>query len=285
MKKTLFVLLSSCLIFVDAFAVTSRTGRSAVNTGMQNSNNMGASARERQSDFKTGPIILNDNTGTPTPNEPEQPDEPTIDPMLEEIARQRNICMSNNVGISNTFVWADRNSDTSNYMYMVENIDYPENNACFVKVDLKSSDGRIDLSDIKSKYFIMGTGITCGQWADESVLEQRILDATKKGRTWGTVAATVGGAGLGVGAMEAFGNRIIGGAVMGQKDLEGQELLRSQLLSLKKSNKTEYDKIYNALETLESECNNKTVWTGNTQKPAECDPSKNVFLGLKDKLK
>ncbi|MBQ7056079.1 MAG: hypothetical protein IJN91_04075 [Alphaproteobacteria bacterium] len=285
MKKTLFVLLSSCLIFVDAFAVTSRTGRSAVNTGMQNSNNMGASARERQSDFKTGPIILNDNTGTPTPNEPEQPDEPTIDPMLEEIARQRNICMSNNVGISNTFVWADRNSDTSNYMYMVENIDYPENNACFVKVDLKSSDGRIDLSDIKSKYFIMGTGITCGQWADESVLEQRILDATKKGRTWGTVAATVGGAGLGVGAMEAFGNRIIGGAVMGQKDLEGQELLRSQLLSLKKSNKTEYNKIYNALETLESECNNKSVWTGSTKKPAECDPSKNVFLGLKDKLK
>lgn len=285
MKKTLFVLLSSCLIFVDAFAVTSRTGRSAVNTGMQNSNNMGASARERQSDFKTGPIILNDNTGTPTPNEPEQPDEPTIDPMLEEIARQRNICMSNNVGISNTFVWADRNSDTSNYMYMVENIDYPENNACFVKVDLKSSDGRIDLSDIKSKYFIMGTGITCGQWADESVLEQRILDATKKGRTWGTVAATVGGAGLGVGAMEAFGNRIIGGAVMGQKDLEGQELLRSQLLSLKKSNQTEYKKIYSALETLESECNNKTVWTGNTQKPAECDPNKNIFLGLKDKLK
>ena len=98
------------------------------------------------------------------------------------------------------------------------------------------------------------------------------------------IPATVGGAGLGVGAMEAFGNRIIGGAVMGQKDLEGQELLRSQLLSLKKSNKTEYNKIYNALETLESECNNKSVWTGNTQPPAECDPS-NIFLGLKDKLK
>lgn len=281
MKKTLFIIFASCLIFTDLFAVTSRNGRSTVNTGMVNSNNMGSSARERQSDFKTGPIILPNNTDPSTPNKPQ---EPTVDPMLEEIARQRNICVSNNVGISNTFVWADRNSDTSNYMYMVENLDYPENNVCFVKVDLKSSDNRIDLSDMKSKYFVMGSGITCGQWANETVLEQRILDATKKGRTWGTVAAAVGGAGLGVGAMETFGNRIIGGAVMGQKDLEGQELLRSQLLALKKSDKAEYDKIYNALETLEKECNNKKVWTAGTKKPAECDPS-NMFIGLKDKLK
>lgn len=281
MKKTLFIIFASCLIFTDLFAVTSRNSRSTVNTGMVNSNNMGSSARERQSDFKTGPIILPNNTD---PGTPDKPQEPTVDPMLEEIARQRNICVSNNVGISNTFVWADRNSDTSNYMYMVENLDYPENNVCFVKVDLKSSDNRIDLSDMKSKYFVMGSGITCGQWANETVLEQRILDATKKGRTWGTVAAAVGGAGLGVGAMETFGNRIIGGAVMGQKDLEGQELLRSQLLALKKSDKAEYDKIYKALETLEKECNNKNVWTTGTKKPAECDPS-NMFIGLKDKLK
>ena len=40
---------------------------------------------------------------------------PDVDPMLEEIARQRNICLSNNIGISNTFVWADRNSDVTNY--------------------------------------------------------------------------------------------------------------------------------------------------------------------------
>ena len=166
---------------------------------------------------------------------------------------------------------------------MVENVDNPENNACFVKVDMKSSDARIDMSDVKSKYFLMGSGITCGNWVDEKILEERILEATKKGRTWGTIASAVGGASVGVGAMELFGNKLIGGKVEGQKALDGQELLRSQLLALKKSNKAEYDRVYSALETLEAECKSE-VWE-KAIKPVDCDATKNLFIGLKDKLK
>ena len=291
MKKYLICLLS-CLFVLDAGAVTARSGRATSGQPMT----LGMSGRTRQSDFKTGPIKLQGNKAVipgaptapdtpvdPTPDTPVDPT-PDVDPMLEEIARQRNICLSNNIGISNTFVWADRNSDVTNYAYMVENVENPENNVCFVKVDMRSSDGRVDLSDIKSKYFVMGSGINCGSWADEKVLEERILDATKKGRTWGTIASVVGGAGAGVGAMELFGNRLIGGKVEGQKALDGQELLRSQLLALKKSNKAEYDRIYSALETLEAECK-KLEALENATKLDDCDADKNLFIGLKDKLK
>lgn len=284
MKKYL-ICLFSCLVVLDAEAVTSRAGR-AVPTPVMLPVGMGSSARQRQGDFKTGPIPLQ-NEAAPVvpvlPDTPVEPEEPEVNPVLEEIARQRSICLSNNIGISNTFVWADKNSNVSNYTYMVENVDNPENNACFVKVDMKSSDARIDMSDVKSKYFLMGSGITCGNWVDEKILEERILEATKKGRTWGTIASAVGGAGVGVGAMELFGNKLIGGKVEGQKALDGQELLRSQLLALKKSNKAEYDRIYSALEILEAECKSD-VWK-NATKPADCDATKNLFLGLKDTLK
>lgn len=295
MKKYLICLLA-CLFVLDAGAVTARSGRATSGQPMT----LGMSGRARQSDFKTGPIKLQGNKAVipgaptapdtpddpipdvdPTPDTPVDPT-PDVDPMLEEIARQRNICLSNNIGISNTFVWADRNSDVTNYAYMVENVENPANNVCFVKVDMRSSDGRVDLSDIKSKYFVMGSGINCGQWADEKVLEERILDATKKGRTWGTIASVVGGAGAGVGAMELFGNKLIGGKVQGQKALEGQELLRSQILALEKTNKAEYDRIVNALDVLEKECKSD-VWNGGN-KPADCDAN-NPFIGLRAKLK
>jgi hypothetical protein len=55
------------------------------------------------------------------------------------------------------------------------------------------------------------------------------LDAKKTKRTWGTVAGAVGGAAVGVGAMELFGNKLIGGAVQGQKSLSGDDLLYSQM--------------------------------------------------------
>lgn len=298
MKKIQFFVLF-CLFFVvtDVMAVTARSGRSGA---MMPTVTVPGSARSRQGDFKTGPIKLQGSAGgaesnvsdTPTvpeisdkPSVPDVQEKPTVDPMLEEIARQRNICISNNVGISNTFVWADRNSDTSNYAYMIENVENPENNVCFVKVDMRSSDGRVDLSDVKSKYFVMGTDMTCGKWVDEKILEERVLEATKKGRTWGTIAAVVGGAGVGVAAMETFGNKLIGGKVQGQKALEGQDLLRSWILELEKSNKAEYDKIIAALDKLEAECASD-IWSADgVEKLDDCDPNKNDFIGLRVKLK
>lgn len=176
-------------------------------------------------------------------------------------------CLSNNIGVGNTFVWASRYSNTANYASMVEDVNNPENNVCFVLVSVKSNDPKISVSDVPEKYFQMGQNITCGSWADEETLRQRILDAKKSARTWATVGGVVGGAGVGVGAMELFGNRLIGGSVMGQKALEGDQQLLAQLRALKQQSPTEFEQVMDALETLKKECDG---WQGDG-KPSECD--------------
>jgi len=165
---------------------------------------------------------------------------------------ERNACINNNNGIGNTFVWASRYSDTSNYATMTEDTDNPQNNVCFTRVELKSDDAKISVADIPAKYFMWGETVECGSWADEKEMEKRILDAKKGARVGGIVASTVGGAGLGVGVMELFGNRLIDGKVMGQKakNLSKADLYRSQLLVYKEKNPTEYYNIVNALKTL-----------------------------------
>ena len=69
--------------------------------------------------------------------------------------------------------------------------------------------------------------------------------------------------------MELFGNRLIGGSVMGQKqkDLSADEQLVMQLRALKNQNRSEFDQIMNALETLKEECD---AWQGDN-KPSECN--------------
>lgn len=183
-----------------------------------------------------------------------------------EYEKQKAACLNNNIGIGNTFVWASRYSNTNNYASMVEDVANPENNVCFVLVGLKSNDSRISVSDIPEKYFQMGQNITCGSWADADMLRQRILDAKKSGRAWATVGGAVGGAGLGVGVMELFGNRLIGGDVMGQKALQGDAQLIAQLRALKNQDRSSFDQIISALETLQKECDS---WEGDN-KPAEC---------------
>ena len=168
--------------------------------------------------------------------------------------KERLACMSNNIGVGNTFVWASRTSNLGNYSSMIEDTENPDNNVCFVRVELKSNDSRINVSDFGAQYFEMGQRITCGSWANEEKLQNRILDAKKSARTWATVGGAVGGAAIGVGSMELFGNKLIGGAVQGQAALEGTELLRSQLLVLKKNNQSEYNKIISELKTIKAEC-------------------------------
>ena len=167
---------------------------------------------------------------------------------------ERNACINNNIGVGNTnmFVWASKYSNTSNYAMMTEDVDNPQNNVCFARVELKSDDSKISVADVPAKYFQWGETIECGSWADEKEMEKRILDAKKGARIGGIVASTVGGAGLGVGIMEAFGNRVINGKVMGQKDenLSDVDLYRSQLLVLKEKNRAEYDRIVKDLKTV-----------------------------------
>jgi hypothetical protein len=177
--------------------------------------------------------------------------------------KERNACMSNNIGIGNTFVWASRYSNLNNYSSMVEDTIEPENNTCFVKVELASDDSRIDLSGIAGKYFEMGRAITCGAWTDTEDMRQRILDAKKTARVWGTVGASVGGAALGVGAMELFGNKAIGGKVEGQAALSGDQLIRSQVLVLKNDNVAEYNRFISQIKILKEECE-KSAWNNTT---------------------
>lgn len=220
------------------------------------------------------------NTGVATTDKSSIRVEPTKDsvsePEEDTREKERLACISNNIGVGNTFVWASRYSNTANYATMVEDTENPENNVCFVKVEVKSSDSKINVSDIPSKYFVMGNNITCGSWADEETLRQRILDAKKTARTWATVGGVVGGAGLGVGLMELFGNEIIGGAVEGQNALTGDELLLSQLRVLKKDSPSEFNDIMDALEVLDKECNN-SIWD-NTEKPDVCDDYNYKYL-------
>ena len=122
---------------------------------------------------------------------------------------ERNACLNNNIGIGNTFVWASRYSNLSDYSSMIEDTENPENNVCFVRVEIKSSDEtRISVADIEPKYFQWGEEIECGSWVDAKEMEKRILEARKGARIGGIVASTVGGAGLGAGIMELFGNKM-----------------------------------------------------------------------------
>lgn len=179
------------------------------------------------------------------------PDTKPVEPEIDRREEERNACLNNNIGVANTFVWASRYSDTSNYTNMVEDTKNPQNNVCFVRVELKSDDAsRVSVSDIPAKYFMWGQNVECGSWADASVIEKRILDARKGARVGGVIASSIGGAGVGVGAMELFGNKLIGGKVQGQKSLEGAALYKSQLLVYKEKNPTEYNSIINALKTL-----------------------------------
>ena len=193
--------------------------------------------------------------------------------------KERTACVSNNIGMSNTFVWASRYSDTSNYATMVEDVEEPENNTCFVKTALKSKDPKINVSNVPAKYFEMGQVVTCGDWADYDTLKQHILDVKKKGRTLGTVASVVAGAGLGVGAMELFGNEMIGGDVEGQynKNLSETQVLRSQLLTLKTENEAEYKRFISKLGELKKKCEEYEKNYTADDMPDACSKYKGLF--------
>ena len=285
MRKVLFCLFCVFLSGVVDAAQTGRMGRNVV--GLEKSAdssyratvdkvNVGVSVEDKE---YPAAAVWNKELSNVVVDKPTV----TVDPELEKIKKQREICISNNIGVSNTFVWAAKNSNTDSYVNMIEDIENPKNNTCYVKVDLKTSDNRIDISDIKSKYFEMGRSVTCGAWVDEEILKDRILDGKKKARNLGVVASVVGGAGVGVGAMELFGNKLIGGKVMGQKSLEGQELILSQIKVLEKENKTEYNRVVKALEDLEQGC--REAGSLGDHNLSDCDEQINPFIGLLEKLK
>jgi len=177
-------------------------------------------------------------------------------PVVDMREAERNACINNNIGIGNTFVWASRYSDTSNYANMIEDSEHPENNVCFVRVELKSSnESRIKVSDIEPRYFMWGEPIKCGSWVSKKEMEKRILDARKGARIGGIVASTVAGVGLGIGAMELFGNKLIGGKVQGQKSVSGKTLYKNKLVSMKEKNSPGFSEYKQDLAVMAQACN------------------------------
>lgn len=270
--------LTVILLALPAMAAMPATGRGRAAARNTNDN-------ARAGTLVSAPVVAsanrNETDGAQNNTETQQPAETSQVADIQQVAqvntyeRDKAACIQNNIGVGDTFVWASRYSSAQDYVSLVEDVKKPENNVCFVKVSLSSADARIDVSDIEDKYFLMGDTITCGEWADKAMLKQRILDAKKKGRTWATVGAAVGGAGLGVGAMELFGNDLL--AKAGVSSVEGQEglddetdLLCSQLKVLQKENKPQYDAIKQELRTLRNNCEN-TNWDGEVAKPGNCN--------------
>lgn len=200
-------------------------------------------------------------------------DLPVVTPATEENAQEekepekdmreaeRNACINNNIGMGNTFVWASKYSDTSNYANMVEDAENPENNVCFVKVELNSTnESRIKVADIEPKYFMWDETIKCGSWVNKKDMEKRILNARKGERIGGIVASTVGGAGLGVGAMELFGNKLIGGKVEGQKSAKKETLYKN---ALKKKTGAELEEYRGYLVLVNNACKSGNWYSEN----------------------
>lgn len=284
MKKIVsFVAL--CLVVMPAFAATSRGGRSVAAQMAQSRRGVGmVNTAPMAVAPVNAPAVVTDvapveTTAGGAPVAALPPQKPMA-PVVDNRDKEREACINNNIGIGNTFVWASRYSNTADYAQMVEDVENPDNNICFVKVEVKSSDPRVSTHDVPSKYFEMGRDITCGDWTNEEMLKQRILDAKKTARTWGTVGGAVGGAGLGVGIMEWFGNDLIGGAVIGQEALSGNELLKSQLLVLKDKNITQYNDFVNtACEFIEA-CNDPVWNEAGVSRPAECNGNADNYQRL-----
>lgn len=293
--KSVLSLIAMCMVAASAIAaapnMTPATGRGRASM----SNQMMAAPRAVASKNQLSGIAYQSGT-VATPTVPAAPvatpdDKLAVTPDEMKPAekdmreREKRACLQNNIGIGNTFVWASRYSNLGSYSTMIEDVEEPENNTCFVKVELKSDDPKISVADVPSKYFEMGRDITCGEWADYDNLKSRILDAKKSARTWATVGGAVGGAAIGVGAMELFGNKLIGGKVMGQKDLEGLELLESQLAVLKKDNEVDYNRFIEHLGNLKCACDD-SKWPDASKKPAACTEYEYAFAlpGVNNKM-
>ena len=212
--KKYFSAVALCMLVIPAFGA----GRSMVG-------NMKPASRAVVSPVNQVNTVSNDNvvvTDTADANRAVKTESTEKKTQKVNRDKEKKACVSNNIGIGNTFVWAAKGSNVSNYANMVEDTENPENNVCYVLVGMRSDDTRINTSDIQPQYFEWGNTITCGSWIDEAKMEERILEAKKSARTWGTIGGAVGGAGIGVGAMELFGNKLLSG-VDGLGKLQGQK--------------------------------------------------------------
>ena len=250
MKKT-FILLLGILIAMPTFAVQVNT--TPKRTGSASRSMVGTlHLTDKKSSLKFDKTLPGTNNNAKPEPEPEPEPEP------DNRDAERNACLANNIGVGNTFVWASKFSNTSNYSSMIEDVEHPENNVCFVRVELRSFDPSVRLSDMGAKYFPTQTTVNCGSWVNKSDLEKRILDAKKSGRVWATIGGSMGGAGIGVGSMELFGNKLLDKAglnsVQGQKS-EAVSKTDMFIIQLKeKKDNSAYEQVVELLKTMKKLC-------------------------------
>lgn len=280
MRNALLSCIVSMLCVLDAWAISAPTA---------------SSRRPNQTSTARGSVSwahlpMTSQQTTPTPPTESKPDvetpeitptpEPT--PMPKPTNPERDACLARAATTFDTYVWASKNSNPTSYYSMREDTSNPDNNACFIKVSVTNTDERIDTHDIPSRYFMVGQRAKCGDWLDEQDLEQRILDATKKGRIAGAVATSLVSAGVGVGiaegAMKIAENKGSTSKLMGQKNLTDKDLLKSQLLKLRRTAPTQYNELIEAMKILDRNCDEE--WTNNNCKPVACDETKNLFRNL-----
>lgn len=280
--KSLVSFVAMCLIVTSASAIApAGQGRRTMAAQMAPASQRATASTNQLSAMASMSVSANNPTATITNDKSSVRVEETVATIptpVDTREKEKKACISNNIGVGNTFVWASRYSNVNNYASMVEDTESPENNTCFVKVELRSDDSRISVADVPAQYYEMGRDITCGAWADEGTLKKRILDAKKSARTWGTVAGVVGGAGLGVGIMELFGNKLIGGSVQGQKALKDEELIRSQLLAIKGDAK--YKSFIDHVRALKRECESEVWADAANKKPDACNFDYNYLLSI-----
>ena len=256
MKKILFLCVG-CFAVSNAIGVPAGRGRVSMSEQMLGGAPVATSSRATVSRAQISAMAL-ENGRVPADvsasNLAVTPEQMLPAAKTEEYKSKRNACVANNVGAGDTFVWASRYSNVNDYTSMVEDVEEPDNNVCFVKITLKSDDEKVDLSDVEGRYFQMGRNIVCGSWLNKSDIEQRILDAKKTGRVLGSVGAAVAGAGVGVGAMELFGNKAIGGKVEGQKSMSDIDFWKLKLNELKSAEPEKYKEFVNELKNLKLAC-------------------------------
>ena len=174
--KSLFVCILGLLVATGADAATSRGRKSMAGQMMDESR--AVASKNQISAMAMGNASAQNVSVNPGAVEAKNTDVEAALAVTPEVMKpapkdnrdkEKRACLANNVGVGNTFVWASRYSNLNDYSMMVEDIEEPDNNTCFVRVELKSNDSKISVVDIPGKYYEMGRDISCGEWADAEI--------------------------------------------------------------------------------------------------------------------
>jgi hypothetical protein len=158
-------------------------------------------------------------------------------------------------------VWADKTyamPDGVPASQALAAAEVPEDNMCYTLVSMKSSEIRDMGRFFPPRYFPTGRSLTCGVWLDGSAVDDAILDAKKGSRVGWTIAASIGGAALGVTGAEVVGHTLAKDTFMqGQKALQRNDekaFLESKLGEKKDDEKDDIIAYVKAMQELQKLC-------------------------------